>query len=91
MSRLTQRKAGRSDNNEVGQRPWFDASMTWRIGSMLEHWPGRYARKHIPAIYGRRARRIWWTRSGTPTGVSPYERRADTSADPRQTVSSLDV
>jgi len=50
MSRLTQRKAGRSDNNEVGKRPWFDASMTWRIGSMLEHWPGRYARKHMPAI-----------------------------------------
>jgi hypothetical protein len=27
MSRLTQPKAGRSDNNEAGETPWFDASM----------------------------------------------------------------
>jgi hypothetical protein len=27
MSRLTRRKAGRSDNNEAGEASWFDASM----------------------------------------------------------------
>jgi hypothetical protein len=27
MSRLTRRKAGRSDNNEVEKAPWFEASM----------------------------------------------------------------
>ena len=27
MSRLTQRKAGRSDNNEVRETPWIDASI----------------------------------------------------------------
>jgi hypothetical protein len=27
MSQLTQRKAGRSDNNEAGETPYFDASM----------------------------------------------------------------
>jgi hypothetical protein len=40
MSRLTQRKAGRSDNNEAGKTPYIDASMAWRIGSMFEHRPG---------------------------------------------------
>jgi hypothetical protein len=27
MSQLTQRKAGRSDNNKAGEVPFFDASM----------------------------------------------------------------
>jgi len=27
MSQLTQREAGRSDNNEGGETPFFDASM----------------------------------------------------------------
>ncbi len=40
MSRLTRRKAGRSDNNEAGKTPYLDASMAWRIGSMFEHRPG---------------------------------------------------
>jgi hypothetical protein len=44
-SRLTQRKAGRSDNNEGGETPYSDASMAWRAGSIFEHWPGRYAGK----------------------------------------------
>ena len=41
MSLLTQRRAGRSDNNEAGETPYSDASMTGRIGSMLEARPRR--------------------------------------------------
>jgi hypothetical protein len=41
MSLLTQRRAGRSDNNEAGETPYRDASMTGRIGSMLEARPRR--------------------------------------------------
>jgi hypothetical protein len=47
MPRLTQRRAGRSDNNEAGKSPWFDATMTPRIGSMFEHPPGVTPGEHI--------------------------------------------
>jgi hypothetical protein len=36
MSQLTQRTAGRRDNNEAGETPYFDASMAWRNGSIFE-------------------------------------------------------
>lgn len=35
MSLLTQRRAGRSDNNEAGETTYSDPSMAGRIGSML--------------------------------------------------------
>ena len=35
MSRLTQRKAGRSDNNEAGETTYFNANMAGKNRSML--------------------------------------------------------
>jgi len=34
-ARLTQRKAGCSDNSEAGETPWFDANMAWKSGQWL--------------------------------------------------------
>jgi len=50
MLRLTQRKAGRSDNNEADGTPLFDASMAGRIGSMFEHWPERLPSDARPSV-----------------------------------------
>jgi hypothetical protein len=35
MSQLTQRRVGRSDNNEAGKTPYIDASMVRRMGQCL--------------------------------------------------------
>src|ERR1700678_57269 len=70
MSWLTQRGAGRSDNIEAGEAPYFEVSMTCRIGSMFEHWPRRHA--FIPQTAAANASRL-------------MDSPADTSAARQQT------